>query len=98
MTRIVFWRRSCRWGTLESPRMPRGSSAFLPRHEAGTSPVSASMLTVAGTDTFSRPGRRQMDGTAEALARYAAGLQFEDLTDGAIHGAKRSIVDSFGCA
>ena len=39
-----------------------------------------------------------MDGTAQLLATYAKGLQYTDLTAGAIHAAKRSIVDSMGCA
>ena len=39
-----------------------------------------------------------MDRTAETLADYASGLRFADLTPAAIHAAKRSVIDSIGCA
>lgn len=39
-----------------------------------------------------------MDTTTEVLARYVAGLRYEDLTPGAIHEATRHLIDSFGCA
>ena len=39
-----------------------------------------------------------MDSTAEILTSYAHSLKYSDLTPAAIHGAKRSIVDSVGCA
>jgi 2-methylcitrate dehydratase len=39
-----------------------------------------------------------MDGIAELLSTYAKGLRYSDLTRRAIHAAKRSIVDSMGCA
>lgn len=39
-----------------------------------------------------------MDRTADALSGYAASLAFGDLSPEAIHAAKRSIVDSMGCA
>ncbi|MGA7306538.1 MAG: MmgE/PrpD family protein, partial [Rhodothermales bacterium] len=32
------------------------------------------------------------------MARWAADLKFEDLTDGAIHEARRYLLDSIGCA
>ena len=39
-----------------------------------------------------------MDAPADKFVSYAAGLSYDDLTAQAIHGAKRSIVDSIGCA
>ena len=39
-----------------------------------------------------------MDRTAETLADYASGLRYADLTPAAIHAAKRSLIDSIGCA
>jgi len=39
-----------------------------------------------------------MDRTAETFARYVSALQFEDLTPAAVHAAKRSLIDSIGCA
>lgn len=39
-----------------------------------------------------------MDQTAEALTRFASELRYQDLTPGAIHAAKRSLIDSIGCA
>ena len=39
-----------------------------------------------------------MDRTAETLADYAFGLRYADLTPAAIHAAKRSVIDSIGCA
>jgi len=39
-----------------------------------------------------------MDTTTEVLARYVSSLRYEDLSPGAIHEAKRHLIDSFGCA
>lgn len=39
-----------------------------------------------------------MDKTTEKLAGFASDLSYADLTSGAIHAAKRSFVDSVGCA
>ncbi len=38
-----------------------------------------------------------MDKTTEKYASYAASLSYGDLTPGAIHAVKRSVVDSIGC-
>jgi 2-methylcitrate dehydratase len=39
-----------------------------------------------------------MDATTERLARYVSSLRYEDLSAGAIHEAKRHLIDSLGCA
>lgn len=39
-----------------------------------------------------------MDKTTEKFVTYASDLSYADLTAGAIHSVKRSIVDSMGCA
>jgi len=39
-----------------------------------------------------------MDKTTEKFAAYASALSYADLTPGAIHAVKRSVVDSIGCA
>jgi 2-methylcitrate dehydratase len=39
-----------------------------------------------------------MDATAEKFIRFTTDIAYEDLSEGAIHAAKRSIVDSVGCA
>lgn len=39
-----------------------------------------------------------MDNTTDALVNFASGLNYTDLTPGAIHAAKRSFIDSVGCA
>lgn len=39
-----------------------------------------------------------MDRTAEAFARYASRLSYDQLTPTATHAAKRSLIDSIGCA
>ena len=39
-----------------------------------------------------------MDTTTEVLARYVTSLRYEDLSAGAIHEAKRHVIDSLGCA
>jgi 2-methylcitrate dehydratase len=39
-----------------------------------------------------------MDRTTEALSRYVTSLRYEDLSAGAIHEAKRHLIDSLGCA
>lgn len=39
-----------------------------------------------------------MDSTTERFVDYAHGLKYADLTPKAIHAAKRSLVDSVGCA
>ena len=41
---------------------------------------------------------RIMDRTAEQLATYAQRLRYSDLSPGAVHAVKRSVVDSIGCA
>lgn len=39
-----------------------------------------------------------MDRTTDTLATYASDLRYEDLSPAAIHAAKRSLIDSLGCA
>src|SRR6266849_2448003 len=39
-----------------------------------------------------------MDAMTERLARYVISLGYEDLSAGAIHEAKRHLIDSLGCA
>ena len=39
-----------------------------------------------------------MDKTTEALARHVTSLRHEDLSPGAVHAAKRHLIDSLGCA
>jgi 2-methylcitrate dehydratase len=39
-----------------------------------------------------------MDRTTEALSRYVTSLRYEQLTHGAVHAAKRHLIDAFGCA
>lgn len=39
-----------------------------------------------------------MDTTTAALARYVTSLRYETLDPGAVHGAKRHLIDSLGCA
>jgi len=46
-----------------------------------------------------RTGTQPAGGTATAqMARWAAGLRFEHLSPGALHQAKRFLLDSLGCA
>lgn len=40
----------------------------------------------------------ETDHTAEALAGFAHGLRYQDINPIALHAAKRSIIDSLGCA
>ncbi|MDE2801290.1 MAG: MmgE/PrpD family protein, partial [Chloroflexota bacterium] len=37
------------------------------------------------------------DPVVERLARYAAGVRFEDLPAEVVHQAKRLVIDSIGC-
>ena len=39
-----------------------------------------------------------MDAVTDAIARYAVDLSHDDLTAAAVHGMKRRLVDSIGCA
>src|SRR5215467_14174085 len=39
-----------------------------------------------------------MDTITEVLSRYVASLRYEDLGAGALHAAKRHLIDSLGCA
>ncbi len=39
-----------------------------------------------------------MDRTTGALSRYVTSLRYETLPPGAVHAAKRHLIDSFGCA
>jgi 2-methylcitrate dehydratase len=39
-----------------------------------------------------------MDKTVSALSEFASNLQYEDIRPAALHAAKRSIIDSLGCA
>jgi 2-methylcitrate dehydratase len=39
-----------------------------------------------------------MDATTEALARHVTALRYDELGPGAVHAAKRHLIDSLGCA
>jgi 2-methylcitrate dehydratase len=39
-----------------------------------------------------------LDKTIKALAHFASSLRYEEISTAALHGAKRSILDSLGCA
>src|SRR5690606_33509319 len=53
-------------------------------------------LVVAGTS--SSQGRGLMDHSAHRFVRMADSLEYSSLSPEALHAAKRSFVDSFGCA
>jgi 2-methylcitrate dehydratase len=63
--------------------------------------AGTSTLPAMSQETNGRPsatvGSDQLS-VAETLARYATGLRYEDLPEDVIRIAKRSILDTFGCA
>jgi len=63
---------------------------------AGTSPMSA-MAQDKSAGGGSAGGGGQASW-AEALARYAVALKYEDIPDDVVRTTKRTILDTFGCA
>src|SRR5262249_41971810 len=63
---------------------------------AGAAPLPAKAQDAVGQRSSS--GASDQASLAETLARYAAGLRYEDLPDDVIRLAKRAILDTVGCA
>jgi 2-methylcitrate dehydratase len=78
-----------------------GRRRFLARTASAALATAASPLIVfaqgrVGTGSPHAPAAQASLG--ETLARYATGLRYEDLPEDVIRIAKRSILDTFGCA
>jgi 2-methylcitrate dehydratase len=76
-----------------------GRRRFLKQLAAGLA-VGAQVLPAIAEEKAERPAAAAGDQItlAETLARYAAGLKYEDLPDDVVRIAKRSILDTVGCA
>jgi 2-methylcitrate dehydratase len=74
---------------IERRRFLRQAAAAGLAAGASTFPVLAAEMTAAETAKISM---------ADVLARYATGLNYEDLPQDIVRTAKRAILDTFGCA
>src|SRR5262245_49367469 len=82
-----------------SPHIER--RRFLTQAAAAGLAAGASALPAKGQDAVgqrSSTGAGDQTSLGETLARYAAGLRYEDLPDDVIRLAKRAILDTVGCA
>ena len=68
--------------------------------QAGAVGLAAGVLPAAAQETAGRnsPAPGSQTPLAETLARYAIGLKYEDIPIDVVRIAKRSILDTFGCA
>src|SRR5215470_9472236 len=83
------------------PAAPQdGRRRFLKQVVAGFAAGVSAFPAVAQERTERPPftSRRGQTSLAEALARYAAELKYEDLPQDVVRIAKRTILDTFGCA
>jgi 2-methylcitrate dehydratase len=73
---------------------------FLKQLAAGLAAAASASPAVAqqNAERPSPPARSGQATVAEALARYAAELKYEDLPDDVVRIAKRTILDTLGCA
>ena len=80
-------------------RMERRS--FLRRVAAAGLAATGATFPALAQDTTARPSSVAGTGQAsmaEVLARYATELKYEDLPEDIVRTAKRTILDTFGCA
>jgi hypothetical protein len=80
-------------------RMERRS--FLRRVAAAGLAATGATFPALAQDTTERPSSVAGTGQAsmaEVLARYATELKYEDLPEDIVRTAKRTILDTFGCA
>jgi len=79
---------------------PDGRRRFLKQVVAGLA-ASASAFPATAQEKTERPSAAAGSGQnslAEGLAHYAAALKYEDLPEDVVRIAKRTILDTFGCA
>lgn len=77
----------------------RGRRRFLKQLAAGLA-VGTQVFPAIAEEKADRPAAAATDQVtlAETLARYAAGLKYEDLPDDVVRLAKRAVLDTVGCA
>src|SRR4030081_3587614 len=75
-----------------------GRRRFLKQLAAGVAVGAQAFPAVAEEKAERAAAAGDQVTLAETLARYAAGLKYEDLPDDAVRIAKRSILDTVGCA
>ena len=81
-------------------RLPQGGRRhFLKQIVAGVAVGASGFPAIAQEkrEPVTAPGNIQTS-LAETLARYAAGLKYEDLPDDVVRLARRTILDTIGCA
>jgi 2-methylcitrate dehydratase len=86
-------------GPLASPREAR--RRFLKQMAATGAVAGAAALPAMAQEKIARPSSTLESGQvpiAETLARYAINLKYEDLPREVVRTAKRTILDTFGCA
>jgi 2-methylcitrate dehydratase len=78
---------------------PSGRRRFLKQLAAGLA-VGTQVFPAIAEEKADRPAAAATDQVtlAETLARYAAGLKYEDLPDDVVRLAKRAVLDTVGCA
>jgi hypothetical protein len=75
-----------------------GRRRFLKQLAAGVAVGAQAFPAVAEEKAERAAAAGDQVTLAETLARYAAGLKYEDLPDDVVRIAKRSILDTVGCA
>lgn len=86
--------------TSRSPSLSGGRRAFLKQVLAGLA-AGVSAFPAIAQERAERPSaaaESNQTSLAQALARYAAAMRYEDLPEDIVRIAKRSILDTLGCA
>jgi len=95
----LSWIPQCAQNVFVSPRMER--RRFLGQVAAAGLAAGASTFPAISQEMTERrssaAGNSQVS-MADALARYATDLKYEDLPEDIVRTAKRTILDTFGCA
>jgi 2-methylcitrate dehydratase len=84
----------------QSHSPPRGRRKFLKQSLAVLAATSSGFSAIAQdkADPPSAAAANSQADLAETLAHYAAGLKYEDLPDDVVRLARRTILDTIGCA
>src|SRR5882724_3788132 len=84
--------------TTTLPSTPDGRRRFLKQLAAGLAVGACGFPAIAEEKAVAPAVASGQTTLAETLARYAIGLKYEDLPDDVVRIAKRTILDTIGCA